>query len=132
LQKSFLFTNMFIMQANKLGSNPLIDSVVKQVVGADANDSAQQAAIKQTQAELAEALIERLKEQGIKSITYRFPVEEIAEFDLMIIDLQKALNGKRVNKNDVIRTGVNIVLEDWKKNKKDSLIYRVLNDWVNR
>jgi len=120
------------MQANKLGSNPLIDSVVKQVVGADANDSAQQAAIKQTQAELAEALIERLKEQGIKSITYRFPVEEIAEFDLMIIDLQKALNGKRVNKNDVIRTGVNIVLEDWKKNKKDSLIYRVLNDWVNR
>jgi len=120
------------MQANKLGSNPLIDSVIKQVIGPGANEKSQGATLDQPQKEMAEALIERLKEQGIKSITYRFPVEEISEFDIMIMNLQKALNGKRVNKNDVMRTGVNILLEDWKKNKKDSLIYKVLNDWVNR
>ena len=119
-------------QANKLGSNPLMNSVLKQVVGQNANQYDKETAIKQNRSELIRVLIKKLKNLGIKSVTYRFPVEEINEFDLMIMDIQKAFGGKRINKNDVIRTGVNILAEDWRKNKKDSLIYKILEEWLDR
>lgn len=111
---------------DRVGTNPLISSVVRQVVGANAGSQN----IKESNEDLAKILLERLKNQGIKSITYRFPVEEIAEFDQMIMDLQKALSGKRVNKNDVIRSGVNTLLEDWKKNKKESVVFKLLKERV--
>ncbi|MBU2592204.1 MAG: hypothetical protein ABH867_02215 [Patescibacteria group bacterium] len=119
-------------QANKkqapvprLGFNPLVDNVMRQMVG-------QSQIPKVDQKDLVEKLVESLKEQGIKSVTYRFPMQEISSFDLAILDLQKALKGKRVNKNDVIRTSVNILLEDWKKNKKESLIFKIMENWINR
>jgi len=110
-------------QANREDNHPLISSVIKQVVGQDPEAPA-------SPEELITALIERLKNQGIKSVTYRFPIEEISEFDQTILDLQKALGGKRVSKNDVIRTGVNLILEDWQRNKRKSLIFRLLSRWV--
>ena len=110
-------------QANKIGSNPLISSVIKQVVGQDPEAPS-------SPKEFIGALLDRLKTQGIKSITYRFPVEEISEFDKTILDIQRALGGKRVNKNDVIRTSVNLTLEDWQRNGKKSLIFRLLSQWA--
>ena len=134
MQSLVKFTTIFVMpkQANKLGSNPLMNSVLKQVVGQNANQYDKETAIKQNRSELIRVLIKKLKNLGIKSVTYRFPVEEINEFDLMIMDIQKAFGGKRINKNDVIRTGVNILAEDWRKNKKDSLIYKILEEWLDR
>ena len=113
-------------QANKLGSNPLIDSVVKQVIGQTASDSN----LDQSKNQIINDLIKKLEELGIKSVTYRFPIEEISEFDKMIMGLQKALGGTRVNKNDVIRTGVSFIVQDWKKNKKESLIFQLLKKWA--
>ena len=114
--------------ASRLGFNPLVGNVMRQVVG----QSQVVEAGKVDQKDLVEKLVERLKEQGIKSVTYRFPVGEITNFDLTILDLQRDLKGKRVNKNDVIRTSVNVFLEDWKKNKKESLVFKVMENWTNR
>ena len=103
---------------NKLGSNPLMESVFSQVTT--------QTASPQKSESLINALIQRLKIQGIKTVTYRFSLEEVNEFNKMILDMQTALNGTRVNKNDVIRTGVNALMEDWKNNKTKSVIFQFL------
>lgn len=115
------------MQANKgkLGSNPLADNVLRQVVGEEENNKF--AGTSSNRHDLIEALFARLKGlQGIKSVTYRFPVEEITEFDQMVLDLQKALGGKRVSKNDVIRSGVNLLIEDWQRHGKNGLVFNLL------
>ena len=117
-----------VKQANKMGTNPLISSVVNQVIGQE-RDSASS----NSKNSLTKALLARLKSlQGIKSVTYRFPVEEIAEFDQMILDIQKALGGKRVSKNDVVRTGVNSLLEDWQNNGRNGLIFKLLQERVKK
>lgn len=111
------------MQANKLGSNPLIDNVIRQVVSSSKTTFSEK--------EILETLLKRLEFQGIKSVTYRFPVEEISEFDQMVLELQKALGGKRVNKNDLVRTGVNYLIEDWQKKNKRGLVFRLFQKRVN-
>lgn len=115
------------MQANKskIGFNPLVDTVMKQVVSQPAPQKGNS-----TDSKMIKALLARLENQGIKSVTYRYPVEEIAEFDQMILDIQKGLGGKRVSKNDVQRTAVNFLLEDWQERGTNSLIFRVLKKQV--
>lgn len=113
-------------KSGKLGTNPLIDQVINQVVGKTKNETQ----LGFSEKEIIEALLARLKNQGIKSVTYRYPLEEITEFDQMILDLQKALGGKRVSKNDVQRTAVNFLLEDWQRRGRKSLIFKLLSRWV--
>lgn len=107
-----------------------MDKIVSQVTGNQPQSKSQPGSVNDR--EMVAALIARLKIQGIKSITYRFPVEEILEFDQMILDIQKGLGGKRVSKNDVMRSATNFFLEDWQKRGKNSIVFKMLSGWVQK
>lgn len=72
-----------------------------------------------------EVLAPQLHEKHrLASTTFRFRAEELEALDSAFADLKK--DNRTISKNDIVRLGLVWVLEDYKKNKGESMLAQVL------
>lgn len=79
-----------------------------------------------TQTSLAEDLYRRLQtRQRLASSTFRFRPEELEELDKVCTQIKETNTG-RMSKNDLVRLGLNWLLEDYRNKGDKSLLAQVL------
>lgn len=72
------------------------------------------------------ALARKLQaKQRLASSTFRFRPEELEELDRVFGEV-KGENTQTVSKNDVVRLGLNWLLEDYRRNGEESVLVQVL------
>jgi hypothetical protein len=65
------------------------------------------------------------QKQRLASSTFRFQPEELAELDAVAAEIQLAAPGK-ISKNDVVRLALNWLLSDYRRNKEQSTLGKVV------
>lgn len=65
------------------------------------------------------------QKQRLASCTFRFQPEELSELDVVAAELQQAAPGK-VSKNDIVRLALNWLLSDYRRNREQSTLGKVV------
>ena len=78
------------------------------------------------QARMVKELKERsLDRRHLSSFTFRFRPQELEALDRLAGEVNRGTHQK-ISKNDIVRLGLNWLLEDYDQNKRDSMLARVL------
>lgn len=77
--------------------------------------------------ELVRRLRDQLDEEHNLHYSYRFTREEIEALRDAVYELE-ARRGFRVTRNDIVRLGLEWIIDDYKTHGKESLLVRVIGD----
>lgn len=72
-----------------------------------------------------DGLFRRLHEkQHLASSTFRFRADELEELEAVFAEVKKS--SRTISKNDIVRLGLTWLLEDYRRNKDESVLAQVL------